>query len=95
MTTTALENFERSTKSTTPYDPGQIRIWYDNRTYASHEDKLPYYQRQYLAGLARMGWTSVQGVKDLEPGKLRLVWYTVSILINHKFFLREFKDVPR
>lgn len=77
-TTTALDKFDQS-KSKAPYDPGEIRIWYDNRTYASFEDKLPRYQRTYLAGLARMGWTSIAGVKDLEPGKLRLIWYTVRL----------------
>lgn len=79
-TTSALEKFDQN-PSSTPYDPGQIRIWYDNRTYSSFQDQLPTYQRAYLAALSRMGWTSLSGVQDLEPGKLRLIWYTVRLLI--------------
>lgn len=83
MDLTALDKYDQS-KSSGPYDPGEIRIWYDNRTFASLEDKLPSYQRAYLAGLVRMGWTSIQGVKDLEPGKLRLIWYTVRLTLKKK-----------
>ncbi|EME79293.1 uncharacterized protein MYCFIDRAFT_199100 [Pseudocercospora fijiensis CIRAD86] len=59
-----------------PYDPGQIQVFYDNRTFAGPEDKLPFYQRYKLDALSRLGRADTWIPQDLEPGKIRLVWYT-------------------
>ncbi|KAK5127813.1 hypothetical protein LTR85_004929 [Meristemomyces frigidus] len=60
------------------YDPGFIKIFWDGRQAgipAPSDDKMSYYQSYYIAGLYKLGWPSYH-TPDLEPGKLRLVWYT-------------------
>lgn len=70
-----LDKFEPSKSGA--YDPGAIRVFYDNRTFKGFDDKLPMWQSYYLDGLSRMSWTSVWPVDDLMPGFIRLVFYTV------------------
>ncbi|CAK4033255.1 Hypothetical predicted protein [Lecanosticta acicola] len=71
---TDLDSFEPSKAGA--YDPGVIRIFYDNRTFAGFEDKLPFYQKYYLEALSRLNWTSWTPVDNLFPGYIRLVFYT-------------------
>jgi hypothetical protein len=71
---TNLEDFD-PTKSGV-YDPGPLRIWFDNRTFKGFNDRLPLYQSYYLSGLSYLNRPSLFTPKDLEPGKLRIVWHT-------------------
>ena len=73
-----LDKFEPSKSGA--YDPGAIRVFYDNRTFKGFDDKLPMWQSYYLDGLSRMSWTSVWPVDDLMPGFIRLVFYTVRLV---------------
>lgn len=61
------------------YDPGPIQVFYDNRTFAGPEDKLPFYQRYKLEALSRLARADTWLPQDLEPGKIRIVWYTVRL----------------
>jgi len=58
------------------HDPGQIVIFFDDRMTRSKEDKMSWFQSYWIEGMYRLGWPSWQ-IPDLEPGKLRLIWYTV------------------
>lgn len=70
----ALAKFNPNDK----YDPGKIVIFFDARTERSSEDKFSTLQRYWTEGLYRLGWPSFY-TPDLDPGMLRLVWYTVSV----------------
>ncbi|KAK4554551.1 hypothetical protein LTR86_008406 [Recurvomyces mirabilis] len=71
-----LENFDPRTAGA--YDPGQMIILFDNRHIkpSPEENKMSTYQTYHLDGLIRMGWISYTHRPDLEPGNLRLIWYT-------------------
>ena len=45
------------------------------------------FQHAWLSGLTRMGWPSWWQNPDLEVGKLRLVFYTVSELLSFEIRL--------
>lgn len=57
------------------HDPGQIVILFDNRMETTKDDKKSMFQSYWIEGMYRLGWPSWQ-IPDLEPGKLRLIWYT-------------------
>ncbi|KAK4548348.1 hypothetical protein LTR36_010218 [Oleoguttula mirabilis] len=72
----SLNNFDGGAAG--KYDPGLITIFWDGRQSGApppSEDKMSYYQSYYIAGLYKLGWPSYH-TPDLEPGKLRLVFYT-------------------
>ncbi|KXL50444.1 hypothetical protein M433DRAFT_176420 [Acidomyces richmondensis BFW] len=59
------------------YDPGTVVIFFDNRHSGgpANGPQLSTYQSYRLWGLQKLGWPSFD-TPDLEPGKIRLVWYT-------------------
>ena len=57
------------------YDPGQIVIFFDNRLAKTKDDNFSRIQSYWTEGLYRMGWPSFFK-PDLDPGMLRLTWYT-------------------
>ncbi|GAB7364837.1 hypothetical protein MBLNU230_g5630t1 [Neophaeotheca triangularis] len=59
------------------YDPGRITIFYDARTTSSPNDRLTYFHHYWLATKSYLQWPSIWS-EDLEPGRLRLVWYTTA-----------------
>ena len=71
-----LDGFNPATAGT--YDPGQVVIFFDHRSFISEKDSMSRYQSYWLQTKSRLGWPSFWYTSDLEPGKLRLVWYTVS-----------------
>jgi hypothetical protein len=58
------------------YDAGQLVIFFDNRMSTTPDDQFSSIQSYWTAGLYRLGWPSVYK-PDLDPGSIRLVWYTV------------------
>lgn len=60
------------------YDPGKIIILFDNRIARNEHDKFSYFQRYWTEGLYKLGWPSLYK-PDLDPGNIRLIWYTVSL----------------
>jgi hypothetical protein len=60
------------------YNPGELQIFYDNRTFAGFEDNLPLYLKYKLAALYKLGRIDVQAPTNLIPGYLRVIFYTVS-----------------
>ena len=70
-----LDGFNPATAGT--YDPGQVVIFFDHRSFKSEKDAMSRYQSYWLETKSRLGWPSFWYTSDLEPGKLRLVWYTV------------------
>ena len=70
-----LDGFNPATAGT--YDPGQVVIFFDHRSFISEKDSMSRYQSYWLQTKSRLGWPSFWYTSDLEPGKLRLVWYTV------------------
>jgi hypothetical protein len=72
-----LDGFNPATAGT--YDPGQVVIFFDHRSFISEKDSMSRYQSYWLQTKSRLGWPSFWYTSDLEPGKLRLVWYTVSL----------------
>jgi len=77
-----LDAFNPATAGT--YDPGQVVIFFDHRSFKSEKDAMSRYQSYWLETKSRLGWPSFWYTSDLEPGKLRLVWYTVSCTIDPK-----------
>ncbi|SMR51345.1 unnamed protein product [Zymoseptoria tritici ST99CH_1E4] len=69
-----LDSFQAG--KTGAYNPGDIRIWYDNRTFKGFEDKLSRFQSYYLSGLSYLNRPSLFFPRDLVPGNLRIIWYT-------------------
>ena len=61
------------------YDPGKIVILFDNRIAKSEHDKFSYIQNYWTDALYKLGWPSWEK-PNLDPGSIRLVWYTVSDL---------------
>jgi hypothetical protein len=72
-----LDGFNPATAGT--YNPGQVVIFFDHRSFISEKDSMSRYQSYWLSTKSRLGWPSFWYTSDLEPGKLRLVWYTVSL----------------
>ena len=70
-----LAAFEPS--KSTKYDPGKIIVLFDDRLVKSDADQFSSFQSYWTEGLYRLGWPSVR-TPDLDPGNVRLVWYTVS-----------------
>ena len=60
------------------YDPGEIKVFYDNRTFGGFEDKMPFYQKYKLEALSRLGRADVWSITDLPGGHLRIIFFTVS-----------------
>ena len=60
------------------YDPGQIMILFDNRLERTTDDQFSAFQSYWTSGLYRLGWPSVWK-PDLDPGNIRLIWYTVRL----------------
>ncbi|QIX00610.1 hypothetical protein AMS68_006127 [Peltaster fructicola] len=58
------------------YEPGSVVVFFDHRSFKSDKDKSPFYQNYWLDTKSRMGWASLWPTTDLEPGNLRLVFYT-------------------
>ena len=61
------------------YNPGQVVIFFDHRGFKTEHDAMGRFQNYWLSTKYRLGWPSIWYTSDLEPGKLRLVWYTVSL----------------
>jgi hypothetical protein len=70
-----LDKFDPATAG--KYDPGHVVVFFDNRTYKTFEDKHSLFSNAYLQAMSQLGWSNLTGIKDLEPGKLRIVFYTV------------------
>lgn len=68
-----LNDFEPSKSE--KYDPGQIIIFFDNRMAKTKDDKFSTLQSYWTSSLHRLGWSSFFK-PDLDPGMLRLTWYT-------------------
>ncbi|EMC93300.1 hypothetical protein BAUCODRAFT_36985 [Baudoinia panamericana UAMH 10762] len=73
-------------ESGTEYNPGQIIILFDNRHFKTADSKLSTFQTYYLDGLCRLGWATYWEKPDLEPRKLRLIWYTHAGREGHRDF---------
>jgi hypothetical protein len=71
-----LDAFNPSTAGT--YNPGQVVIFFDHRGFKTEKDTMGRFQNYWLSTKYRLGWPSIWYTNDLEPGKLRLIWYTVS-----------------
>jgi hypothetical protein len=71
-----LDAFNPATAGT--YNPGQVVIFFDHRGFKTEHDAMGRFQNYWLSTKYRLGWPSIWYTSDLEPGKLRLVWYTVS-----------------
>lgn len=69
-----LRTFDPATAGA--YDPGQVVVFFDHRSFKSEKDQMSRYQSYWLETKSRLGWPSFWYTSDLEPGKLRLVWYT-------------------
>jgi hypothetical protein len=74
-----LDGFNPATAG--KYDPGQVVIFFDSRSFKCEKDTMSRYQSYWLDTKSRLGWPSFWYTSDLEPGKLRLVWYTVRLKI--------------
>lgn len=74
-----LRTFDPATAGA--YDPGQVVVFFDHRSFKSEKDQMSRYQSYWLETKSRLGWPSFWYTSDLEPGKLRLVWYTVCVEI--------------
>lgn len=68
-----LKNFDPSKNE--KYDPGQIVILFDNRQVKTKDDQFSTLQSYWTEGLYKLGWPSFYK-PDLDPGMLRLTWYT-------------------
>lgn len=75
--TETLSNYEKGALPT-KHDPGKIIILFDNRISKTTDDKFSYLQSYKTDLLFKLGWPSFYG-SDLDPGFIRLVWYTVSL----------------
>lgn len=73
--TETLANFDPSKAE--KYDPGKIVILFDNRIAKTEDDKFSYFQSYWTESLYKLGWPSLYR-PNLDPGNIRLVWYTVS-----------------
>ncbi|KAK3683140.1 hypothetical protein LTR37_020527 [Vermiconidia calcicola] len=78
-----LEKFDPSKNE--KYDPGQIVIFFDSRTMTTRDDKFSMFQSYWTTGLYRLGWPSLY-TPNLDPGNLRLVWYTHTGNEGHRDF---------
>lgn len=70
---TRLKEFEPSKHE--KYDPGQIVILFDNRMARTKDDNFSTFQSYWTSSLYKLGWPSFSK-PDLDPGLLRLTWYT-------------------
>ena len=70
---TRLNEFDASKNE--KYDPGQITTFFDARMSTTNDDRFSTFQSYYTASLYRLGWPSFRK-PDLNPGNLRLIWYT-------------------
>jgi hypothetical protein len=68
-----LKDFDPSKNE--KYDPGQIVIFFDNRLAKTKDDNFSTLQTYWTEGLYKLGWPSFFK-PDLDPGMLRLIWYT-------------------
>ena len=68
-----LKDFDPSKNE--KYDPGQIVIFFDNRLAKTKDDNFSTLQSYWTEGLYKLGWPSFFK-PDLDPGMLRLIWYT-------------------
>ena len=73
----SLDAFNPASAGT--YNPGQVVIFFDHRGFKTEHDAMGRFQNYWLSTKYRLGWPSIWYTSDLEPGKLRLVWYTVSL----------------
>lgn len=71
---TALDRFEPGKDG--QYDPGSIVILFDGRQCKSADEKLSSFRYYWLNSMIKLGWPSVHA-QDLEPGRIRLMWYSV------------------
>jgi hypothetical protein len=78
-----LDAFNPATAGT--YNPGQVVIFFDHRGFKTDKDAMGRFQNYWLSTKYRLGWPSIWYTSDLEPGKLRLVWYTVSLNLSMVF----------
>ena len=81
---TRLKDFDPSKNE--KYDPGQIVIFFDNRLAKTKDDNFSTLQTYWTEGLYKLGWPSFFK-QDLEPGMLRLIWYTHVGTEGHRDFL--------
>lgn len=79
----SLDKFDSQTAG--KHDPGQIVVLFDHRHIKSAEDNMSTFTSYYLSGLSRMGWASYWNPPDLDPGKIRLAWYTVCPTLLRPF----------
>lgn len=74
------------------YNPGQVVIFFDHRGFKCEKDQMSRYQSYWLETKYRLGWPSFWYTSDLEPGRLRLVWYTVCL---HKYLYATWHSYAR
>lgn len=74
-----LDTFDPATAGA--YNPGHVVVFFDHRGVKSSKDQMGYLQNYWLSTKYRLGWPSVWWTTDLEPGKLRLIWYTVCFSV--------------
>lgn len=66
-------------QNATAYDPGEISIMFDDRHSGppAGQDQTSYAQSIWLSTMQRIGRPSWH-VPDLEPGYVRVIWYTYA-----------------
>ncbi|WPG99428.1 Hypothetical protein R9X50_00224200 [Acrodontium crateriforme] len=71
----SLDKFDPRTAGA--YNAGQIIILFDGRHCGPKpgEDKTTMLQSYWMKAMCSLGWPSVHA-QDLEPGRVRLMWYT-------------------
>lgn len=72
-----LKSFDPATAGS--YDPGAVVVFFDHRGFKSAKDQMSFFQNYWLGTKFRLGWPSIWWTTDLEPGNLRLIWYTVRL----------------
>lgn len=73
-----LKTFEPSKAGA--YDAGSLIVLFDGRQSGppAGSNKTSMFTSLWLHSMYRLGWPGLQR-PDLEPGNLRLVWYTVCL----------------
>ena len=74
-TTETLAKFDPS--KCEKYDPGKIVVLFDNRIARTENDRFSYFQNYWTESLYKLGWPSLYR-PNLDPGNIRIIWYTVS-----------------
>ena len=90
---TSLDQFDPRTAG--KHDPGQLIILFDNRHIKprAEDNRMSTYQSYYLDGLSRLGWPTYWEKPDLDPGNVKLVWYTVRPPYYRYLFCPDYRCV--